>query len=1022
MENTLADTVLETFIQTFRSVVGAERFDSATPDQTLQPGSTARQHPADVATIQIAHGNAGGARPGYSEAPKTILAPSNGTSETEVSFAPLPGNFACASEYTLRERIGKGGMGEIHLAGQNGLRREVAVKKILPELRSNNDARKIEDAFVSEALITGFLDHPNIVPVHALGRDEDGNWFFAMKMVRGIEWRHLLHPDKCKDAVTKERARTRNLDIDDPARRAAHLVENLRILLSVCNAAAFAHSKSIIHRDLKPENVMVGAFGEVLAMDWGLAVDVSEAPPPPGHPDRRVPSREETGVGGTATYMAPEQFFFDGNGQPRGTQLGLQTDVFLLGATLYELLSGHAPHRGESISAVLRKVSECAPPPLPDDAPSELVAICRKALSKNRGDRYADALAFQKALQEFLAHREAAAIADIADHEAKTLEIPNLARAVVLYDQALKLWPECAAMAARVNSARASLARKENRARWMHRSLIGAVASIVIGLTAGFFLVRAERQEALAQKLEAEKQKQEALAAQQLARKRLAQGENARDAAQNLVNQAILGLREKLAAVGKVVVLEEVANAAEEYYSKLPVELSTETTFRHRGSLAQNRGLIAIAVGDDETAETALKKALVIARDLSAAYPTNVALIEDQCNTYGLLSGLYYEQDRMDEAVACGTTVLKLADHCQAVAPDSVEALRGRVLGSTIQFTMSAKSGRALTTSLPLLMQCKTSAARLKECVGETFETRMVDGMMQFAQGFLAVKLGNAENAMKLFDEADVVFNTAVEMSSGHPYGRQMMLLARKRAAEQLRNISASTKNQALADEADRRMQAILSAWEKMTESEPSRRDWWLKLGWIYDDCATIAIRANNKASELQYIEKSVAAVEHAVSPRFNRKGVRYARGHFRRRLIDWLSENRPVGWETRALELAANGFDILISPTQLPGWNEGDAFIANELLKRWCSVICEFDSPARAGETLKEFHALTAAAERFIAAMSDTPKPRLWAAETALRIETFLRESGRPGAAEFAAHRKRWLDDAQQLFPDRLK
>ena len=514
MSDAIPEALLKSHIQSARTVVGAERFDASAPDQTLRPGSTAMLNAADATTLKAVDPDSGTVPRGNSVTPPTILAPGRDEAcETNVRTAsPLDG-FARSSEYTLTGRVGKGGMGEIFLAEQLGLRRDVAIKRIIPEHLEKSSAQKMTDAFVAEALVTGYLDHPNIVPVHALGRDDAGNWFFSMKMVRGIEWRLLLHPDRCKDAESKEKSLARKLDVDNPARRAAHLEENLRILLSVCNAVAFAHSKYIIHRDLKPENVMVGAFGEVLTMDWGLAADVSDEPPPPGHPHRRVPPRGETGIGGTPSYMAPEQFHFDENGQPSGARLGLWTDVFLLGAMLYEILSGHAPYTGSSVSDALAKVAACDPSPLPESTPPELAAICRKALSKNPHDRYPDALAFQKAVQEFLTHRQAAAIAAKAEHEARTPEIPNLARAVVLYDQALELWPENAAMAGSAKIALTSLALKESRARWMRRSLYGAVASIVIGLTLGFVWIRAEQQKAVAEKLRADENEKRALAA-----------------------------------------------------------------------------------------------------------------------------------------------------------------------------------------------------------------------------------------------------------------------------------------------------------------------------------------------------------------------------------------------------------------------------------------------------------------------------------------------------------------------------
>ncbi len=510
----IPDTVLQTQVFAVRSLIGTERFNQAAPDQTIRPSTIAMPGPADIPTLKYA-------APGLPH--ETLLADA-ALSPTLLS-PNAPGipvvsthdTYARAGEYTLRERVGKGGMGEVFLAAQNSLRREVAVKRIIPEHLKDGAAEKFEDSFVSEALVTGFLDHPNIVPVHSLGRDESGNWFFSMKIVRGIEWRYLLHPEYCKDSATKEKALARKLGVGEPTTRAAHLEENLRILLSVCNAVAFAHSKQIIHRDLKPENVMVGAFGEVLVMDWGLAVDVSDNPAPPGHPDRRVASRGESGFGGTPSYMAPEQFAFDENQHPTGAQLGPWTDVFLLGGMLYEVLTGRAPYVGRRLEDALREVAECAQPPLPENTPPELLAICRKALNKNPRDRYADAAAFQKAVQEFLTHREASAIASKAELEAKTPEIPNLARAVVLYDQALELWPGNAAMAQGVKAAREKLARKESHARWIRRSLSLAVAGIVLGLTVGFFWIRSEQQKAVAEKVRADANEKTAIAAYNVA-------------------------------------------------------------------------------------------------------------------------------------------------------------------------------------------------------------------------------------------------------------------------------------------------------------------------------------------------------------------------------------------------------------------------------------------------------------------------------------------------------------------------
>ena len=492
------DPFFETIMATLRANVGSEILDVASPDQTMRQRSTFLQNAADVQTLKfLAPGDMPTiVRPaGETDMPGLVKTKSS-TSGVSSSSSHSSDSLARWSEFTIHTMVGKGGMGEVFLAGQNALRREVAIKKIIPERLEKSTALKTEELFISEALVMGFLDHPNIVPVYALGRDEDGKWFFSMKMVRGMEWRQLLHPARCKDAEVKAKALERNLDIDDPVRRAAHLDDNLRILQSVCNAVAFAHSKKVIHRDLKPENVMVGSFGEVLVMDWGLAVDVSEAPPAPGSLEWRVPTRDACGMGGTPAYMGPEQIEFDPAGNFAGTNLDRWTDVFLLGAMLHELLTGAPPWAGPTLNEVFLKISQCAPPHFPDSVPAEMAAICRKALAKNPRERYVDALAFQQALQEFLKHREAAAIAAKAEKEARIQEIPHLARAVVLYDQALELWPENEQFRDAVRITREALAQKEIKARLTRLSLYAAVACILLGLTVGFFWIRAEQKKA----------------------------------------------------------------------------------------------------------------------------------------------------------------------------------------------------------------------------------------------------------------------------------------------------------------------------------------------------------------------------------------------------------------------------------------------------------------------------------------------------------------------------------------------
>jgi len=183
--------------------------------------------------------------PGFSKATSADL-----EAHDELDEAP-------ESDYELIEEVGRGGMGIVYKARQTGLRREVALKVALEKTARQNAYRK----FVEEALVTGALEHPNIVPVYDLVTTGQGHFGIAMKLVGGMEWKDLIHPDS-----HEANARAADYDLED----------HLNILISVSNAVAYAHTHHIVHNDIKPANIMVGEFGEVLLMDWGCAVDVQD--------------------------------------------------------------------------------------------------------------------------------------------------------------------------------------------------------------------------------------------------------------------------------------------------------------------------------------------------------------------------------------------------------------------------------------------------------------------------------------------------------------------------------------------------------------------------------------------------------------------------------------------------------------------------------------------------------------------------------------------------------------------------
>ena len=292
--------------------------------------------------------------------------------------------------------LGRGGMGIVYRGTQLDLDREVAIKFFATDKRRTS--RQFTARFYREAQITAGLDHPSIVPVYSIGQDGAGRHYYTMRLVRGRRLDDIL-------------------ELSRQEKEGWNLSRAVAILVRVCQSIAFAHERQVIHRDLKPSNVMVGDLGEVYVLDWGLArilgkEDLRDIRPTT---DRAADSPFESpaaegllmtmdgAVIGTPAYMPPEQAAGDTE------QVDHLADVYALGAILYQLLTGHPPYaRGgkKSSSRDLLRAVVAGPPPtvssLGITAPDELAAICDKAMSRRRANRYGSALELAEDLQAFL--------------------------------------------------------------------------------------------------------------------------------------------------------------------------------------------------------------------------------------------------------------------------------------------------------------------------------------------------------------------------------------------------------------------------------------------------------------------------------------------------------------------------------------------------------------------------------------------------------------------------------------------
>ena len=305
------------------------------------------------------------------------------------------------TDYELIDVIGRGGEGVVHAARQASIDRTVALKMIRKSMAAQPEAR---NKFLSEAVVTGDLEHPNIVPIYDLGTTNDGSPFYVMKRIVGTPWSEVL--------------------------QAKSLPENLSILMRTADAVALAHSRGVVHRDLKPENIMLGGFGEVLLTDWGIAICTEQFA-------KRSSVVISRGLGGTPAYMAPEMATGPINA------IGPAADIYLLGAILYEIVTGYPPHHAVDVMSCLHAAARNEIQPT--EAKGELIEIARKAMSTKAAARYDSVKAFQDAIAAYQSHSESLVLAEQAqldrDQADDSGDYKDFAAAMFGFQKAVELWP-----------------------------------------------------------------------------------------------------------------------------------------------------------------------------------------------------------------------------------------------------------------------------------------------------------------------------------------------------------------------------------------------------------------------------------------------------------------------------------------------------------------------------------------------------------------------------------------------------
>lgn len=337
--------------------------------------------------------------------------------------------------------LGQGGMGVVREARQTALDRLVAVK-CLP---AGNESRQARAQLYREAWVAGRLEHPNVIPVHLLVEDEAGSPAIVMKKVVGVPWsRVLARPEDHPQLLAGQ----------------SPLDFSLAVLDQVCRAVHFAHCQGILHRDLKPDNVMLGRFGEVYLVDWGLAVTIEPRSGP------LAAAASIAAVEGTPAYLAPEMAAGD------GTRIGVWTDVFLLGAVLHQLLTGQPRWQGAGLFPLLAAALRAEPPLYDGEVPLELSNIAIKAMSKEPAARYDSAESFRRDLAGYRVQAASRAVARRAEEslqelERDTADSPEIGRLAAEarfgLQSALELWAENAEARALLSRLAGLMVRHEVR-------------------------------------------------------------------------------------------------------------------------------------------------------------------------------------------------------------------------------------------------------------------------------------------------------------------------------------------------------------------------------------------------------------------------------------------------------------------------------------------------------------------------------------------------------------------------------
>jgi serine/threonine-protein kinase len=685
-----------------------------------------------------------------SDAPGGSGRPSSRPMEEHYSTLHTDGESTFGRFRILRPHA-RGGLGQVLIAHDSELNREVAVKELLDR---HIDNENLVARFRMEAEITGLLEHPGVVPVYSAGDYPNGNPYYVMRLIRGHELEEEIREffDKHPDSPY---VGSRRVDF----------IKLLRRFIDVCNAIAYGHSRGIIHRDIKPANVMLGKFGETFVVDWGLAKKMSDSEEPVDPNEPKIEPASGSGSNptimgstvGTPAFMPPEQ------AEGRLDDLGATSDVYSLGATFYFLLTRQAPVSGKHASELLEKVrkGEIRPPrEVNPHTPPALQAVCMHAMALAPEDRYQTPQQLADDIENWIADEPVSVHAES-------------------FPQRFGRW----------------LRRHRS---WALATAVSLVIIAAVSVLAAVSINRAKNEEARQKALAVDAQKEEA-------RQRALAEESRREALENF-RQARGAVDTSLTGISKVLkyypgvqqmrqgLLEKAAADYEQFASMKSDDLEIQL---ERGRAYLRLGDIRRSLNQAAEAEKAYQQAVSVFTELNTQLPRGPDAPQGLAISNIKLGVLYDELGNLDKSSEIYQETIKQLREMKKQWPDDESLVKTLASALSNSASLRAKRGQnrearaEVLESLELFTNIQSSSARDPELAIEMANALNLAGIIHFQEG-------QAEKAGDTFRQGVSQFDQLLESDKENPdylQSRAALLISLAITSKELGDTSAELKS-----------------------------------------------------------------------------------------------------------------------------------------------------------------------------------------------------------------------------------